>query len=63
MKSMSPRRNNEHLDDFVRGPFDRLDRRIYCVSRRRGTDSLAAAFRGHFFDPPFRDWQKDCIEF
>ena len=45
---------NEHLDNFVRDPADRLDRRLYHVSRGQWTHSPIAGFRGDFAYLAFR---------
>lgn len=56
------RRNNEHLDDSIRGSTYCMAGWFHRLSRCRRTDSLAAGFRGHISDPAFCDGKTDSIE-
>ena len=46
------KRDNEHLDNLIRGSADRLDRRLRCVPRSRRSDPPIARTRCDLFNTP-----------
>ena len=55
-------RQNEHLDDLIRGSASSMDWRIDRVPRSRRADPLVARIRGDLSDPTFCDGQTDSIK-
>ena len=50
------------MDDIVCGPADRLDQRLHCVPRGRGTDSSTPSIRCDLAHSAFCHGQTDCLE-
>jgi hypothetical protein len=52
----------EHLDDFILGFADRLDRRVYSVPRRRRANPFVAGIRGDLAHTSLCDGSTDSLD-